>query len=81
VCQAVKDVSDYRDPLVDLLELIKDCLDCLDIYGKISPTDAMTEMIVKIMVELLSALALATKHTKMKQPSESILVDVTLGVD
>jgi hypothetical protein len=40
-----------------------------------SPTGAMTEIIVKIMAELLSTLALATKHAKLKQPSESLPID------
>jgi hypothetical protein len=39
----------------------------------------MTEIIVKIMTELLSTLALATKHAKLKQPSESISVDAPVG--
>ena len=33
----------------------------------------MAEVIVKIMVELLSALALVTKHIKQKRPGEIIL--------
>jgi len=31
----------------------------------------MSEILVKIMVELLSAIALATKQVKQKRPSES----------
>jgi hypothetical protein len=31
----------------------------------------MTEVVVKILVELLSALALATKYIKQGKPSES----------
>jgi hypothetical protein len=34
----------------------------------------MTEMVVKILVELLSALALVTKQIKEGKPSESFLV-------
>jgi len=33
-------------------------------------------MVVKIMVELLSTLALATKEVKQGRPSESLLADV-----
>jgi hypothetical protein len=73
--QAVKDVGASYDALVDLLESIERFLNRLDIYTKISPTAAMAEMIVKIMVELLSTLALATKQVKQKRPSESDLVD------
>jgi hypothetical protein len=69
--QAVKDVGASYDALVDLLESIEHFLSRLDIYTKISPTPAMAEMIVKIMVELLSTLALVTKQVKQKRPSES----------
>jgi hypothetical protein len=36
----------------------------------------MTEIIVKIMVELLSTLALVTRQIKQKRPSEYALVDI-----
>jgi len=72
--QAVKDVGASYDALVDLLESIERFLSRLDIYTKISPTTAMAEMVVKIMVELLSTLALVTKQVKQKRPSESDLV-------
>ena len=36
----------------------------------------MTEIIAKIMVELLSTLALATKQIRQGRPSESVFVDV-----
>jgi hypothetical protein len=61
--------------VVDLLESIERFLGRLDIYTKISPTAAMAEIIVKIMVELLSTLALVTKEVKQKRTSESDLVD------
>jgi uncharacterized membrane protein len=73
--QAVKDVGESYDALVDLLESIEHFLSRLDIYTKISPTVAMTEIIVKILVELLSTLALVTKQMKQKRTSESDLVD------
>ena len=72
VYQAVKGVIDSYDALVDLLESIDHFLNRLDIYTKILPTVAMTEMVVKILVELLSALALVTKQIKQGKPSEPI---------
>jgi hypothetical protein len=75
IYQAVKDVSASYDILVDLLESIERFLCRLDIYTKISPTVAMAEIIIKILVELLSTLALATKQIKQKRPSKSNLVD------
>jgi hypothetical protein len=48
----------------------------LDIYTKIPPTDAMTEIVVKILVELLYTLALATKQIKRGKPSKSVFGEV-----
>jgi hypothetical protein len=56
-----------------LLELTGHFLNRLDIYTEIPPTEAMNEMIVKILVELLSTLASATKETKQGKLSESIV--------
>ena len=74
--QAVKGTIDSYDLLVDLLESIDHFLNRLDIYTKIPSTVAMTEMVVKILVELLSTLALATKQIKEGKTSESVFVEV-----
>ena len=74
--QAVKGTIDSYDLLVDLLESIVHFLNRLDIYTKIPSTVAMTEMVVKILVELLSTLALATKHIKEGKTSESVFGEV-----
>jgi hypothetical protein len=76
VYQAIKDVSASYDALVDLLESIEHFLNRLDIYIKLPPTAltaAMGEIIVKIMVELLSAIALVTKEIEQKRPRECVL--------
>jgi hypothetical protein len=73
----VKGVIDGYDALVDLLESIEHFLNRLDIYTKIPPTVAMSEMVVKILVELLSALALVTKEIKQGKPSESVFGDLS----
>jgi len=39
----------------------------------------MTEVVVKIIVELISTLGLATKQVKQGRPSECILVDASLN--
>jgi len=64
------------DAMVDLLELIEYFLKRLGVYTQISHNPALDEMIVKIILELLSAFALVTKELKQGQSSESILVDV-----
>ncbi|KAH8980601.1 hypothetical protein EDB86DRAFT_2979759 [Lactarius hatsudake] len=61
---AASDVSSSYDALVDLFECIGNFLKRLQIYNDISLTPLMTEIIVKIMAELLSVLALATKQIK-----------------
>ena len=38
----------------------------------------MTEVVVKILVELLSALALVTKQIRQGKPSESVFVEASL---
>jgi hypothetical protein len=62
--------------LVDLLESIEHFLNRLDIYTKIPPTAAMTEMVVKILIEVLSTLALVTKQIKEGKASESIYGEI-----
>jgi hypothetical protein len=69
-------VKDSYDALVELLESIEHFLHRLDIYTKITPTVAMTEMLIKILVELLHTLALATKEVKQGKPSESVFTVV-----
>ena len=69
--QAIKDVSASYDALVDLFESIENFLRRLNIYVKIIPTTAMTDIIVKILVELLSTLALATRQVKQGRLSGS----------
>ena len=74
--QAVKGTIDSYDGFVVLLESIDHFLNRLDIYTKVSPTDAMNEVLVKILVELLSTLASATKQIKEGTPSKSVFGDV-----
>ena len=76
VHQVANGVIASYDAIVDLLESIEHFLKRLDIYTKIPPTPAMDEILVKIMVELISILALATAELKLGRPSESFLADV-----
>jgi hypothetical protein len=69
--QTVESVIDSYDGLVDLLNSIEHFLNRLDIYTKVPPSVGVTEMIVKILVELLSILALATKQIRQGKSSES----------
>jgi len=50
------------DALVELFASFENFLSRLSIYAGISPTSALTNVLVKIIVELISTLALATKQ-------------------
>ena len=71
--QAAKYVRASYDALVDIFECIENFLRRLKIYTDISLPRAMTEMVVKIMVELLSVLALATKQINQGRFSMSVV--------
>ena len=75
--QTIKGVKDSYDALVELLESIEHFLYRLDIYTKVTSTVPMTEILVKILVELLSTLALATKEIRQEKPSDSIVTVVS----
>jgi len=69
-------VHNSYDDLVDLLESIERLLKPLEIYTQVPPTPTSDNMIVKIMVELLSTLALTTKELKEGRSSEPVVADV-----
>jgi hypothetical protein len=68
-----KDVRASYDALVDVFECVENFLRRLRIYTDIPLSTTMTEMMIKIMVELLSVLALATKQINQGKFSTSIL--------
>ena len=70
VCQAASAVTSSYDDLIKLFESLENFLKRLEIYTKITPTPAMTEMVIKVMLELLSVFALATTQIKQGRFSE-----------
>ena len=66
------------DALLDLFEYIGSFLKRLEIYTKISLTPLMTEIIVKIMFELLSILSQAQKQIRHGRLSKRV-VTVPIG--
>ena len=72
-CQASEDVGASYDALVDIFECIENLLRRLKICFEIPLTPAMTEIMIKIMIELLSVLALATKQINEGHFSRSVL--------
>jgi len=67
-------VSSSQDKLVDLFNRIGYFFRRLEIYTGIPPTSAMMDIIVEIMVEVLSILAMATHELKRGQLSTLTLV-------
>jgi hypothetical protein len=58
--------------LVDLFEHVENFFKRLESYTEMRPTDTMTDIIVKVMVEVLSILAIATKEIKQSRASKLI---------
>ncbi|KAI0248620.1 hypothetical protein BJV78DRAFT_1363407 [Lactifluus subvellereus] len=71
VLLAVKDIDASQGALVDLIEQIVNFSRCLESYTEVKPTPpAMSEIIVKIMAQVLSTLAIATKESKRRQRTQ-----------
>jgi hypothetical protein len=62
--QAASGVTSSYDALLKLFECLGNFLKRLEVYTTIPSTPMMMDLITKIMVELLSVLALATKQIK-----------------
>ena len=71
--QGAKDSSASRDKLIDIFDHIERFFHRLEIYTGITPTTAMRDIIVEIMVEVLVILGIATKDVKRGHLSELIL--------
>jgi hypothetical protein len=74
----VKNNRANYDTLVELFASFENFLSRLRIYTRIYPTPVLINVLVKIIVELLCTLALATKHVKRGRFSEFVLVGMTL---
>ena len=74
--QTAKSVPASYDALVEIFECVGYFLLRLRIYTEIKePRKALTEVVIKIMAELISVLALATKQIKEGKFSTFILDD------
>jgi hypothetical protein len=72
ICQAAKDVDASQEALADLFECIENFFKHLESYTEVPPTDTMTDMIIKIMVEVLNIFTIATKEMNQGQTSVSL---------
>jgi hypothetical protein len=78
VTQVAKDARASRGKLIDLFNCIERFFQRLEIYTGITPTTAMTDIIVDIVAEVLTILGIATKEVKRGRLSESILCRSTI---
>ena len=67
--QVAKDVEASQDALIDLFERIENFFKRLETYTSVPPTEAMTDIIVKIMIEVLNIFAIATKEMRQGRAS------------
>jgi hypothetical protein len=58
--------------LVDIFVRIESFFKRLESYTEVRPTEAMTDVIVEIIIQVLSILAVATKQIKQGRSSESL---------
>ena len=72
--QAAKDAGASQDKLITVLNRIEHFFRRLEIYTSIPPTRAMSDIIVEIMVEVLTILAIATKEARCSRFSELFIV-------
>ena len=78
--QAAKDASAGQDKLIELFNCIERFFGRLEIYTGIAPTAAMTDIIIDIMVEILTVLAIATKEVK-REPSSELMSRILTILD
>ncbi|KAH9061929.1 ankyrin repeat-containing domain protein [Lactarius vividus] len=79
--QAVRDVRDSQEALVDLFGHIEYFFRRLETYIEVQPTAAMTEITVKIMIEIILILGIVTKEIKQGRISMSLPVDISPKID
>ena len=66
-----------QEALIDIFERIENFFKRLETYTEVRPSAMMTDIIVKIMVEVLYILGIATKEIKQGRTSElSISLDL-----
>jgi uncharacterized protein YggT (Ycf19 family) len=71
--QAARDVRASHDTLVDILERMENFFQRLGVYTEVVPSSGMMDVSMKIMVEVLTILAIATKEIKQGRTSELFL--------
>ena len=67
-----------QDVLIDIFVRIENFFKRLESYTEVRPTEGMTVVIVKIVIQVLSILAIATKQIKQGRSSASLNIDKLL---
>jgi hypothetical protein len=68
--QTVKDIRTSKDTLIDIFERIEMFFRRVEVYTEAQRTSEMMDIIIKIMVEVLSILGIATKEVKQSRLSK-----------
>jgi hypothetical protein len=76
VYQAARDVGASNNALVDIFTRIECFFGRLEIYTRVPQTDAMKELIVQIMAQILEVLGVSTKWLKQRSASELVLANI-----
>jgi len=66
--------------LIDIFSRMENFFHRLEVYTEVAPTTKMMDIIMKIMAEVLTILAIATKEIKQGRTSE-FFVHEYIGVD
>jgi hypothetical protein len=75
--QAANDASTSQEKIIEMFNRVEHFFCRLEVYTTLTPTAAMTDMVVEIMVEVLTVLAIATKEVKRGPMSELTPVEFT----
>ncbi len=71
--QTVRDVRASHSTIIDIFERMESFFLRLETYIEVQPTTEMRDLIIKIMVEVLSILAIATKEINQHRISGFLL--------
>ena len=62
--------------LIDIFERIESFFKRLESYTAVPPTAALTDVLVKVMIEVLSILAIATEEINLGRSSRLMLIKI-----
>ena len=71
--QTAKDVREGQDTLVDIFDRVENFFRRLETYTEVPMTANMMDITIKIMVEVLCILGIATKEIRQGRASEYFL--------